>query len=103
MISPMGDRQLAGLLSALAEAPDFAAAASFLLERVVDLTRSKRGCMMRIDSVQDSLVAIASHDMEGPRNGPSLTELSNPLVLSTLSLSALMDVPGIGIHGLGSG
>jgi PAS domain S-box-containing protein len=101
MISPMGDRQLAGLLSALAEAPDFTAAASFLLERVVDLTRSKRGCMMRIDSVQDSLVAIASHDMDSPRNGPSLTELSNPLVLSTLSLSALMDVPGI--HGLGAG
>jgi len=100
----MGDRQLAGLLSALAEAPDFASAASYLLERVVDLTRTKRGCMLRIDSLQDALVLVASHDLnEAPKSGPSLADLSNPLVLSALSLSAVADAPGLDTQGFGAG
>ena len=34
----IGDRSIAGLLSALAEAPDFASAASFLLAQVLELS-----------------------------------------------------------------
>src|SRR3954464_5144900 len=99
----MGDRQLAGLLSALAEAPDFTSAASFLLERVVDLTHSKRGCMLRIDAAQDALAVITSHDMdEPPSGGPSLAELSNPLVLAALSLNAVLDVSAIESNGFGA-
>jgi PAS domain S-box-containing protein len=103
MISPMGDRQLAGLLSALAEAPDFTSAASYLLERIVDLTRTKRGCMLRIDPAQDSLVVVASHDLDESPRAPSLAELSNPLVLAALSLSAVPELSDLEAQGFGSG
>ena len=39
----VGDRTVAGLLSALAEAPDFASAASFLLAQVLDQVAPEPG------------------------------------------------------------
>ena len=82
------DRTVAGLLSALAEAPDFASAASFLLAQVLDIAEAERGYMLRIDSAQEALVSIASVGYESPPHVTiSIGDLSNPLVVSALSLA----------------
>ena len=56
-----GDRAVAGLLSALAEAPDFAAAASFFLTQLIEITKASKACMLRLDASQEhiELVAVA--------------------------------------------
>jgi len=55
-----GDRALASLLSALAEAPDFSAAASFLLTQIAEITGAARSLMLRFDPSQESLSAVAT-------------------------------------------
>ena len=45
----VGDRAVASLLSALAEAPDVATAASKLLTQIAELTGAKRACVLRFD------------------------------------------------------
>src|SRR5215216_3497555 len=85
----LGDRSVAGLLSALAEAPDFAAAASFLLTQLVEITAASRACMLRVDEAQEALVVVAAagFDENQPEFGIPLVDLSSPLVLSALSLA----------------
>jgi len=84
----VGDRTVAGLLSALAEAPDFISAASFLLAQVVDLADAERGHMLRLDSAQESLVSVASVGYDTPPHAAiSIGDLSNPLVVCALSLA----------------
>ncbi|MDB4878165.1 MAG: sensor protein [Gemmatimonadetes bacterium] len=86
-----GDRALAGLLSALAEAPDFPAAASFLLTQLADITGASRAAMLRLDPAQESLGVVASvgfDDADATANIP-LSDLSSPLVISALSLEPL--------------
>ena len=86
--SEVSDRTVAGLLSALAEAPDFNSAASFLLAQVVDLADAERGHMLRLDSVQESLVSVASVGYDAPPHAAiSIGDLSNPLVVCALSLT----------------
>jgi PAS domain S-box-containing protein len=84
----LGDRELAGLLSAIAEAPDLSAATSHLLAQLADLTSARRAVMCKVDSAQHSLVAVASlgFKSEPPAFSISLGDLSSPLVISTLSL-----------------
>src|SRR5262245_6256052 len=86
----LGDRSLAALLSALAEAPDFSAAASFLLSELMELTGSRRACMLRIDSDEENLTVVASAGFEPelPRFNISLGDLSSPLVVSARSLTS---------------
>ncbi|HEY4219270.1 MAG TPA: ATP-binding protein [Gemmatimonadaceae bacterium] len=86
-----GDREVAGLLSALAEAPDFAAATAFLLGQLAEMTGSARGVLFRIDPSRDTLAAVSVLGFDA---GPtpltmSVSDLSNPLVVSTLSLSPI--------------
>jgi len=86
--SEVGDRTVAGLLSALAEAPDFSSAASFLLSQVVDLADAERGHMLRFDSAQESLVSVASFGYDAPPHAAiSMGNVSNPLIVCALSLS----------------
>ncbi len=84
----LGDRELAGLLSAIAEAPDISAATSHLLAQLADLTSARRAVMLRIDPVQHSLVTVASIGFGSaqPTFSVSLGDLSSPLVISALSL-----------------
>ena len=83
----LSDRAVAGVLSALAEAPDFSSAASFLLAQVLDLADAERGHMLRLDAAQESLVSVASVGYETPpRALISIGDLSNPLVLCALAL-----------------
>src|SRR4051812_31685083 len=94
----LGDRAVAALLSALAEAPDFPAAASFLLTQVAELTGATRACMWRLDPAEEAIAVVASSGFtpELPPIGFGLGDLSNPLVISTLAA-----IPVTGIGGLG--
>ena len=85
----VGDRAIAGLLSALADAPDFASAASFLLAQVLDIAEAERAHMLRLDAPQEALVSVASvgYDSAPPRATISVGDVSNPLVLCALSLA----------------
>ncbi|HTR77219.1 MAG TPA: hypothetical protein VMH39_03890, partial [Gemmatimonadaceae bacterium] len=56
----IGDRQLANLLSALAEAPDSSGALSFLVSQIAELIGSPRVCVLRIDAPRASL-EVATH------------------------------------------
>jgi PAS domain S-box-containing protein len=87
----LGDRALAGLLSALAEAPDFPAAAAFLVAQLVETTGAPRAAMLRLTAQQDSMAVIAAHGFETTRPDVPipLDDLSNPLVVSALSLSVV--------------
>src|SRR3989442_668628 len=83
-----GDRQYASLLSALAEAPDSAAAASFLATQLAEMSGAERVILLRLDASQESLVSIASNDLpETPAAAISVSDLGNPLVIATLSVS----------------
>src|SRR5690349_16132927 len=79
---------VAGLLSALAEASDFKSAASFLLYQVSDIAESERGYMLRLDTAQEAVVSIANVGYESPPHVTiSIGDLSNPLIVSALSLA----------------
>ncbi len=83
-----GDRALASLLSALAEAPDFSAAASFLLTQIAEITGAARSLMLRFDASQESLHAVATLGFSAglPSLGIPANDLASPLVTSTLAL-----------------
>src|SRR5437773_2856966 len=84
------DRSLAGTLAALAEAPDFRGAASFLLAQFQDITGAQRGALLRIDDAAESLKCIASVGFpDGLDVEFQLADLSNPAVVSALSLTAI--------------
>src|SRR5437879_7560418 len=89
----LGDRAVAGLLSALAEAPDFHAAASFLVAQLVDLSAAPRACLWRIDPSQEgiSLVACSGFVPEPPTTTESAGDLSSPIVIASLAV--------VGVHG----
>jgi len=84
----LGDRDLAGLLSSIAEAPDFPAASSHLLAQLAEVTAARRTVMLKIDAAQHSLVVVASSGFESgaPAFSISLGDLSSPLVICALSL-----------------
>ena len=85
----IGDRSVAGFLSALAEAPDFASAASFLLAQLLDVAEADRAYMLRLDAAQEALVTVATvgYGSTSPRPVISVGDLSNPLVLCALTLA----------------
>ncbi len=83
----LGDRELAGLLSSIAEAPDFPAATSHLLAQLADITAARRAVMLKIDAAQHSLVVVAANGFDPPPAfSISLGDLSSPLVICALSL-----------------
>jgi PAS domain S-box-containing protein len=85
----VGDRAVASLLSSLAEAPEFSAAASYLLTHVAEITGEARACMLRLDWRQENLHAVAALGLD-TGDTPltiSVDDLTNPLVVSALSLA----------------
>src|SRR6476620_10595503 len=84
----LGDRDLAGLLSSIAEAPAFPAAPSHLLAQLAEVTGAQRAVMLKIDAAQHSLVVVAANGFESavPTFSISLGDLSSPLVICALSL-----------------
>jgi len=99
-MTAVGDRALAGLLSALAEAPDYEAASSYLLSQLVEIAGSPRGCLFRLDPAQDVMSLVACVGFDDPRPTPTLAlgDLSNPIVLTALALFTIRG-EGAAIHG----
>jgi PAS domain S-box-containing protein len=99
-----GDREGAGLLSAIAEAPDLSAAATVLLTRLADLTGAVRATIFRLEPSREQLVVAAA---VGFAREPSHLEvptadLSNPLVIAALSLTPIHGTVPFGVHGSAS-
>jgi PAS domain S-box-containing protein len=84
----IGDRQPASLLSALAEAPDSAAASSFLVSQIAEISGAERVVMLRIDAAQEALVSAAASDaaLTNPTVAVSISDLGNPLTVSALCI-----------------
>ena len=98
----LGDRSIAGLLSALAEAPDFRAAASFLLAQLVELAGVRRAAMFRLDSSHENAQLIASVGLDAEAGGLAipLSDLSSPLVISALALVPMQGTSSLGPRAL---
>jgi PAS domain S-box-containing protein len=102
-MSVVGDRAVAGLLSALAEAPDVPAAASFLLAQLGEMTGALRAVMLRLDAAHESLSVAASlgfDDDEAAAAGIAASDLSNPLVLSALSFTPVRSSGSLSLRAL---
>ena len=88
----LGGERLAELLSIISGAPDFATAARFLTAQFADLAGAKRALTVALDSPPDRFTVIASVGFESEAV-PSVTlpvdDLTNPIVVSALSLHAL--------------
>jgi len=101
-----GDR-LAELLSAISEAPDFATAATFMLAQFADIVGADRAVALTLDSPPRSFISVASIGFDRqtrPQSEISVDDLSNPLVVSALSLQAVScdegtPAPGVPFNG----
>ena len=80
--------ELDELLATLAEAPDLASSAAFLLSRLGELSGSSRGYVRLLDSTLEALnvVAVVGFDDGKALASLSVNDLSHPVVVSALSL-----------------
>jgi len=83
-----GDRGVAGLLSALAEAPDFDSAASFFLTQLAEIARTPRALLLQFDAAREYLEPVASVGFDTPLPPISLsaTEIGSPLIVAALTM-----------------
>jgi PAS domain S-box-containing protein len=87
----LSERGSLALLSALAEAPDLAAAATFLLTDIVHSAGARRACLMRFDTVEEHLVLTAHSGFgEFPPTELAIGERSHPWMVATLALSPIV-------------
>src|SRR5215218_9613820 len=87
---PLAGERLAELLSAVAEAPDFATAASFLLAQLAEVGGAQRGSLLALDGQRELLVTVATlgfPEGEAPRQRVPIDDHGHPLVLAALSLT----------------
>ena len=83
-----GDRQIAALLSALAEAPDFAAALSFLLAQLAEIAGARRAYALVPDDDGDFQPAsLLGFGLDEPRvSSLSAGDVDHPLVVSATAI-----------------
>jgi PAS domain S-box-containing protein len=83
-----GDRAVAGLLSSLAEAPDFGSAASFLISQLVELTGAPRACLFHLEPTLHAISVVAANGFESDIESLAipLGDLSSPLTISALGM-----------------
>ncbi len=86
------DRQVAALLSALAEAPDFAAALSFLLAQLAEIGEARRAyALVPDDDGGLRPAAQVGFTADDPRPSRlSIANVDHPLVISALALLPIM-------------
>ncbi|HEY6088179.1 MAG TPA: ATP-binding protein [Gemmatimonadaceae bacterium] len=88
----LSGEKLEGLLSAISEAPDFATAATFMIAQLADIIGARRALAITLDSPPRRLAITAAVGFEGepvPSVSLSTADLSNPIVVSALSLHAV--------------
>ena len=88
----LSGERLAELLSAISEAPDFVTAATFMIAQLADILGARRAIAITLDSPLRRFISTASVGFDG-ETAPSISlptdDLSNPIVLSALSLHAV--------------
>ena len=87
------DRRVAKILSALAEAPDYASAASFLLNEVSALAGGSAAVLLRYVPAHDSLVCVTQVKLrpDDARQLPeSIEDRGHPLMVCALALSPVI-------------
>ena len=92
-----GERPRDGLLSALAEAPDFASAATFLLSQLAQLAGVTRACLFRFEPPDDQLVLCGQIGL-----GPAADERvtiggQHPWMISALALTPVIGSASAGL------
>jgi PAS domain S-box-containing protein len=93
----LSGEKLAELLSAISEAPDFVTAARFMIAQLADILGARRALAITLDSPPQRLIVTAAVGFEGdalPTISLSTEDLSNPIVVSALSLHAV-SCPGV--------
>jgi len=93
----LSGEKLAELLSAISEAPDFVTAAKFMIAQLADILGARRALAITLDSPPQRLIVTAAVGFEGdalPTISLSTEDLSNPIVVSALSLHAV-SCPGV--------
>ena len=93
----LSGEKLAELLSAISEAPDFVTAAKFMIAQLADILGARRALAITLDTPPQRLIVTAAVGFEGgaiPSISLSTDDLSNPVVVSALSLHAV-SCPGV--------
>jgi len=86
-----GERSHLALLSALAEAPDLSAAATFLLNAILSLTNARRACLLQFDTGEEQLALAATVGFDEPPPAElSIGERGHPWMVATLALSPVL-------------
>jgi len=88
----LSGEQLAELLSAISEAPDFVTAATFMIAQLADILGARRAVAITLDSPPERFLSTASVGFEGetpPSISLPVSDRSNPIVVSALSLHAV--------------
>jgi PAS domain S-box-containing protein len=93
--SGLNERGHLALLSALAEAPDLSAAATFLLSHVLSVTGATRGLLLGFEVGDEQLTLVSHTGFDEPLPLEySIGERSHPWMVSTLALSPVSnDLP----------
>lgn len=82
------ERSHLALLSALAEAPDLSAAATFLLNAILAFTGARRACLLRFDTAEEQLILTSSAGFEDALPTElAIGERGHPWMVATLTLS----------------
>src|SRR5215207_1752152 len=89
-------KDLDELLATLAEAPDLASSAAFLLSRLGELSGSSRGYVRLLDPALESFLveAMVGFDSDHRAAALSVSDLSHPVVISALSLHPIWSDSG---------
>ncbi len=99
----LSGERLAELLSAISDAPDFEAAATFMLAQFADIVGARRALAVTLDSPPRRFVNTASIGFDGetlPTISLPTDDLSNPLTLAALSLQAVSCDGVVPLNGL---
>jgi PAS domain S-box-containing protein len=94
------DRQIAALLSALAQAPDFTAALSFLLAQLVEIAGTRRAdALVPDDEGELRPAAQLGFTLDEPRpSSLSTGDLDHPVVVAALAMSPVIGREGDARH-----
>src|SRR4051794_34614538 len=89
---PQTDRSHLALLSALAEAPDLIAAATYLLTDILVATGARRALLLQFDTDEEQLVLVAQAGTdESTPTEYVIGERSHPWMVSTLTLTPVFN------------
>jgi PAS domain S-box-containing protein len=99
----LSGERLAELLTAISEAPDFVTAATYMIAQLADILGARRGIAITLDTPPRRFVSTASIGFEreaAPSISLAVDDLSNPIVISALSLHAVTCASGAPVPGL---